>query len=51
MCPPPPFPLCHWQNRFDDPNRGFRTLYASEREETCLFERAGSGRSALRLGR
>ncbi len=30
--------LCGWNNRFDDPKREYRTIYAADKKETCLRE-------------
>jgi hypothetical protein len=30
--------MCKWQNRFDDPQKKYRTLYAAKRAITCLRE-------------
>lgn len=30
--------LCHWRQRFDDPQREYRTLYCAEKDSTCLYE-------------
>jgi len=30
--------LCSWRNRFDDPQRLYRSLYAARHSETCLRE-------------
>jgi hypothetical protein len=30
--------LCGWNHRFDDPSRGYRTIYAADKKETCLRE-------------
>ena len=35
---PPPYGNCRWQNRFDDPDQKFRSLYAAARQVTCLLE-------------
>jgi hypothetical protein len=33
-----PLELCSWQNRWDDPRRAYRTLYAARDAITCLRE-------------
>lgn len=33
-----PRDLCGWQHRWDDPRRGYRTLYTAETTLTCLRE-------------
>lgn len=30
--------LCHWNQRFDDPKKEYRTLYCAEKGITCLYE-------------
>lgn len=35
---PPPQNCCTWLNRFDDPKKEYRTLYAATLQETCLLE-------------
>ena len=34
----PPRELCSWQNRFDDPERDYRTLYCANTIVTCMRE-------------
>lgn len=34
----PPFDLCSWNHRFDDPLHQYRTLYCAEEKLTCLRE-------------
>jgi hypothetical protein len=33
--------VCGWENRFDDPERGYRTLYCATERLTCLYEVLG----------
>lgn len=33
-----PRELCGWNHRFDDPKRKYRTIYATDKKETCLRE-------------
>jgi hypothetical protein len=33
-----PWDLCSWENRFDDPEREYRTLYCAEKKLTALRE-------------
>jgi len=33
-----PHALCGWNHRFDDPKREYRTIYATDKKETCLRE-------------
>jgi hypothetical protein len=33
-----PHPYCDWQNRFDDPERQYRTLYSARLATTCFRE-------------
>ena len=33
-----PWELCSWENRFDDPDREYRTLYCAEKKLTALRE-------------
>jgi hypothetical protein len=40
----PPFAHCSWANRFDDPRREYRTLYAARKRLTCLRETLASRR-------